>query len=300
VSRILVAGLNPAWQKILEIPALRPGEVNRARTVMHLASGKGMNAAKVLRALGHEVSLLQVLGGDNGKRCQAACAALGIKSLHAWVGAETRQCVTVLEANGLATELIEPFSFEASKVEEQLLAELPAAADAFDAIVVSGSIPAGVPNHVYDALLKRFTPRVAIWDAVLEISPASLEKVTCVKVNRKEYEAMQAHMGALGDRAPIFMVTDGGGEAAMLRGGREVRRFSIPRLEQARNPIGAGDTVTAGLTHFLLQGVEPAEAFRRGLAMGSASCLRLEPAEYDAAKYEYLLDLVRLVTHAPV
>ena len=85
MAPILVVGLNPAWQKILEFEVLEPGEVNRARSLVQLASGKGMNAAKVLRRLGHEVHLLQVLGGSNGQRCLEGCMSLGIRSLHAWV-----------------------------------------------------------------------------------------------------------------------------------------------------------------------------------------------------------------------
>ena len=76
MAKILVVGLNPAWQKVLCFRDFRPGEVNRAVSLDALASGKGINTAKVLRRLGHEVWLLQILGGDNGRRCQEACEAM--------------------------------------------------------------------------------------------------------------------------------------------------------------------------------------------------------------------------------
>src|SRR5688500_8092018 len=81
MAKVRRAGLNPAWQKILEFDAFAPGEVNRATALVQLASGKGLNAAKVLSRLGHEVHLLQVLGGSNGQRCLVACQALGLHSL---------------------------------------------------------------------------------------------------------------------------------------------------------------------------------------------------------------------------
>ena len=97
MAKILVAGLNPAWQKILEFGKLVVGEVNRAQSLVQLGSGKGMNAAKVLRRLGHEVHLLQVLGGSNGQRCLVACQSLDIRSVHAWTEEETRQCLTLVD-----------------------------------------------------------------------------------------------------------------------------------------------------------------------------------------------------------
>src|SRR5690349_17835553 len=110
MAKILVAGLNPAWQKLLEFPKLELGEGNRARSMLQLGSGKGMNAAKVLRRMGHEVDLLQVLGGPNGQRCLAACQGLGIRSVHAWTEEETRLCTTLVELDPEAsTEIIEPF-----------------------------------------------------------------------------------------------------------------------------------------------------------------------------------------------
>jgi sugar/nucleoside kinase (ribokinase family) len=61
------------------------------------------------------------------------------------------------------------------------------------------------------------------------------------------------------------------------------------------NPIGAGDTVTAGVLHHLLEGLPPAEAFRRGLALGSASCLKFQPADYADGDYARLLPLTELL-----
>ena len=66
-------------------------------------------------------------------------------------------------------------------------------------------------------------------------------------------------------------------------------------LGQIANPIGAGDTVTAGVLHFLLAGLSAAEAFRHGLAMGSASCIKILPAEYSEGDYQRLLPMTELV-----
>lgn len=292
MSKVLVAGLNPAWQKILEFKEFRTGEVNRADTTAELASGKGMNSAKVLRRLGHDVHLLQILGGTNGRRCLAACQDLGIRSVHAWIEEETRLCVTLVDlGRESSTEIIEPFQTAAPDLGRILLDSLPPEPSAFDAVLLSGTIPSGVPAGMFDLLLERFRPKVALLDAWKGVGASLLEKAGAVKVNRKEYEAL-APIAMAGRARPLFLVTDGAGDASVIRDGRILSRISPAPLEKALNPIGAGDTVSAGVLHYLLQGLGPAEAFRRGLAMGTASCLRLEPADFRWEDFEALLPRV--------
>lgn len=44
----LVVGLNPAYQKILTMPQLKVGSVNRASALTKDVGGKGQNVAKAL------------------------------------------------------------------------------------------------------------------------------------------------------------------------------------------------------------------------------------------------------------
>jgi tagatose 6-phosphate kinase len=308
MSKILVVGLNPAWQKVLEFAEFRPGVVNRAKTVSALASGKGINAAKVLRRMGHEVWLLQVLGGENGKRCLEGCEELGIRSLYAWVETETRQCLTLLHGNvgpgsagsgpasaeAGATEIIEPFRIREAGVADALLGVLPEEPDFFDAVVVSGTVPPGIGDDIYDSVLDRFDAGVIVIDAWQGLGPESLARATCLKLNQAEFRALTERIGPQGAGETLFLITSGDGDASMLRSGNTLARLLPPKLSDVANPIGAGDTVTAGLTHFLLQGLKASEAFRRGLAMGSASCLHPLPAEFTDEDYLALLPQVEL------
>lgn len=279
-------GINPAWQKILEFEGFHPSEVNRARSLVQLASGKGMNAAKVLRRFGHEVHLLQVLGGANGQRCLVACQALDIRSIHAWVEQETRECITLVDlADGAATEVIEPFEIDTPGLDDILLDALPGIPAYYDAVLIAGALPPGLHSDLYAKVLDRCRPGISLVDAWKGVEDA-LARATVVKINMTEYKALPETLRA---SEILFLVTDGGREAAMIRGGKSVHRMDVPRLERVRNPIGAGDTVSAGTLHHLLDGVEPQEAFRRALAMGSASCLDLEPAQFSMQAYEHLL-----------
>ena len=278
-----------------------PARLIARKSVSSLASGKGINAAKVLRRLGHEVWLLQILGGENGKRCLEGCEELGIRSLYAWVDSETRQCLTLLHGTdpgqdgpGGTTEIIEPFRVRQAGVGEALIGVLPEDPEFFDAVVVSGSVPAGIDEGIYETILEMYQPSVSVIDAWQGLGAEALERASCVKMNQAEFAALAGQTGSQGAGDALFLITSGSGEASMLRSGNTLARLLPPRLSDVINPIGAGDTVTAGVTHFLLQGLKASEAFRRGLAMGSASCLHPLPAEFTDDDYLALLPLVEL------
>ncbi len=294
MSKILVTGLNPAWQKVMEFKELRPGQVNRADTCREFGSGKGLNAALVLRGLGHQVSLVQVLGGINGERLRAHCREQRVESVDVEVRSETRVCSTLIDrAAEQVTELIEPFTVAP---DERVLDRLLGALDAtsrWDALVMSGTAPTGVERHVYLEIARRVKARLVVLDVVRELTPDLLAQAHFVKINAHEFEEMAKR----GLSHPITLITDGPRPARLIenRAG-EVRGalYRLPPLRGVRNPIGAGDTVTAWLAHELLRGKPVREAFRQALAAGSASCLSLMPGEYDEAIRQEIADRIEM------
>jgi sugar/nucleoside kinase (ribokinase family) len=141
-------------------------------------------------------------------------------------------------------------------------------------------------------VLERLRPRVSVIDAWQGVSLPALARASCAKMNQSEYAELAKRAAAEGggkDPDGLYLVTAGGGEARVLRSGAIEARIRPPGLGQVANAIGAGDTVTAGVAHFLLAGLTAAEAFRRALAMGSASCLKFGPAEYAEGDYQRLL-----------
>ncbi len=288
MSRILVTGLNPAWQKVLEFDELTPGKVNRASSCHEYGSGKGLNAAMVLRRLGHDVSLLQVIGGVNGQRIGDFCERFGIQSLDVRVESQTRVCSTLLDRrSATVTELIEPFVVDpGERVTERLLELLPASAR-WDALVVMGTAPAGVDPAIYLQIARHLSSRLVVVDVVREMDEDLLQTANVIKINAEEFRQLENRgFDWRGDRLrwPIALITDGPDPALLLENQAGTMRrtsFRLPPLAQVYNPIGAGDTVTACLTHGLLEGLTLKDACRAALAAGSASCLTLFPGDYD-------------------
>lgn len=286
-SKVLVIGLNPAWQQVLDVPDFRSGAVVRARAYDSFASGKGFNAAKVLARRGHAVSLLQVVAGQVGDRVLDACAAAGIRSLHVRVPGETRTCITLLGARGgtAATELIAPFSAPPDAA-DALRARLRFAGP-FDAVLVCGRAPAGLPSALHSRLVLDAAGDarpLCIWDSVEglgeDVAPG-LARATrfWLKVNAAEHRALEPALAASGAR-PDLLVTDGPAPARVRAGDAEWD-CALPALDDVVNPVGAGDTAAAVLADGLLRGLEPRAAVSAALAASAASCLRPGIAEWN-------------------
>ncbi len=288
MARFLVVGLNPAWQKVLEFDSLALGQVNRARSKVEFGAGKGLNAARALRRLGNEASLLQIIGGANGRRIEASCRGEGIHSLGVEVSQETRVCTTIVDLDkGQSSELIEPFQVEPEeKVEARLLASLSRYCQCFDALLICGTVPAGMKAEIYLDIHRAVEPQVTILDAYKELPDELWAKAHFLKINQQEYENLKTSNFVGGDfprSGPTFLITDGPRPARLIenQAGRVVEKiFLLPVLNDVRNQIGAGDTVTGAFAHFILHGLNATESFKEALAVGSASCLSLVPGEF--------------------
>jgi fructose-1-phosphate kinase PfkB-like protein len=68
---------NLALDVTYEVPELRPGHAHRVRAVHSRAGGKGVNVARVLALLGHDVMVLGLAGGPTGDAVRADLDASG-------------------------------------------------------------------------------------------------------------------------------------------------------------------------------------------------------------------------------
>ena len=288
VAKVLVVGMNPAWQITLEFANFHWGQVNCAEVRHEFVAGKGQNVAKVLSRFGHEAWLLQVIGGANGQRLEERLRREGVHLLNVSVAAETRVCSTIIEkASGQVTELVEPFLVGPEEDAMRRALELvPSNSGSFDAVIYCGTVPDGMNPSLYLEIQRRVNPAFSVLDSFREIPRELLGAVSCLKINVQEFEELEkSDPGWAGrlDKLPAILLTDGPRAARLLendKGNRQEWRFHLPRLENLRNPIGAGDTVTAAFAHYFFSGMPVPEAFRQALAVGSASCLTLLPGEY--------------------
>jgi 1-phosphofructokinase family hexose kinase len=299
----LVAGLTPAWQQVLLFDSFTPGEVNRAREVHWCASGKVLNAARALHHLGAPCRALTVVGGTTGGAIRRDFERLGIAARWVEGATPTRVCTTVIDAAGpTVTELVPNAGEMTDDERAAFLAAYAEEAAAAPVVVLIGSLPAGTSATWYRDLLAHTPGR-----AVLDVRGAELletlsRKPFLVKPNREELQRtlgrdlrgdadLFAAMSELNGRgAEWVVITDGPNPVHASSGGRLYR--AQPTRRDVLNPIGCGDCMAAGIAAALLQGKEPLEAVRYGVAVAADKVGRLLPGVVDREGVEGLVGSV--------
>jgi tagatose 6-phosphate kinase len=310
---ITVTCLNPALDITHEVDGVDWSGVNRPGHVRARPGGKGLNVARTLLAIGARARVLGLAGGATGADVTSALAGLGVPATFSPVGGETRRTFAVVDTRHGRTALfnepgpeVTPDEYAAFLVSyEQALADSAA-------VVLSGSLPRGLPAGAYAELVA--AAAAAGVPAVLDTSGEALSRGAAarpaiVKPNVAELEALtgRALTGralAAADGPDLRLVSDAAtqlrlsgpeavvvslGPAGLWAATAEGAWRAVPPGEVFSNPTGAGDAVTAGLAHGLVQGQPWPERLRHAAALGTAAAAAPVAGEFSAGDYQRVL-----------
>lgn len=302
-NMILCIGTTPACQRVMVFPRLVTDAVNRAATTSDGVAGKSINVAKVLHRLGEPVLATGFLGGDRGREVDQELLSRGIEREFVWVEPRTRQCITVIDqAAGTVTELVEESCPVKPDDYGRLWEVVQRRAPGCRALVMSGTLaPGGRTTFYFEcAQLARSVGALPIVDAQGPVLVEALKaQPELVKPNRTE---LAATVGAeLPDEAAVLaamrevhrrgarrIVVTAGKAETLAFDGQTTWRVRSPSVT-ALNPIGSGDSFTAGLVWRLVRGDDLGEACRWAAAAGAANTLSLMAGEVDPADVDRLV-----------
>ena len=315
---ILVICLNPALDITHEVMTVDWAGVNRPSAVHARPGGKGLNVARTLRAVGADVLVMGLAGGTTGAAVTGALGELAVPAAFTPVAGQTRRTFTVVDGRASATALFSEPGPEVSATEyAQFLAAYAAALPGAAAVVLSGSLPPGVPADAY-AVLSGLAGAAGI-PVLLDThgEPLRLGAAagpTIVKPNLTELEALSGRrlstaggtdrravasaareLQAAGAQAVVVTLGPDGVHAVTGDGSWD----AAPPAVAAGNPTGAGDAVAAGLAHGLILGRPWGERLRHAVALGAASAAAPVAGEFSHSQYADLLPQVR-VDHCEV
>jgi tagatose 6-phosphate kinase len=309
---ILVVCLNPALDVTHHVPGVDWSGVNRPAEVAAAPGGKGVNVARTLRALGSEVLVIGLAGGVTGEAVRAGLAAAGVPAAFTPIAGETRRTFAVVDQVSHDTALFnEPGpAVMAGEYDEFLVLHEKSLAGC-QAVVMSGSLPPGLPADTYAGLAARAA--AAAVPVVLDAGGAALVHAAAAgpaiaKPNLAELEAavrrplagLAAAAGAaaeLRDAGAGAVVVSLGGDGLLAVTG-EGTWHAAPPGRVAGNPTGAGDAVVAGLAHGLVLGRPWPERLRHATALGTASVAAPGAGQFAVADYERALAGTRVTRWA--
>ncbi|MFZ1730503.1 MAG: PfkB family carbohydrate kinase [Bacteroidota bacterium] len=279
-------------KRIYPVHQLSAGAVHRSRVVLRHASGKGANAARAAAKRGASVTLCALAGEATAALLADQLGFLGVRLALIPTRAATRSCVTVLEDDGRATELVQ----EALPVEDDerdaFIQTALECIDGADAVLLAGSLPPGIPQDFYQQCVRRAA--VHGIPVVIDVQgPALLAALpgsdAVVKINREEFNALGQHLpdSPEGESEIACALLDRGARSVIVSNGplavrmwENGRGFDLPLPEiQPVNPVGSGDAMSGGITLGLSEGRSLGESVGIGISMGIANARTLLPGD---------------------
>ena len=312
---IAVVCLNPALDVTHHVAAVDWAGVNRPGAVQERPGGKGLNVARTLRALGVDVLVMGLAGGITGAGVEAALGELGVPAAFTRIAGETRRTFTVVDGRGGTAAFHEAGPGVTAAEFAAFRARYARALAGSAAVVLSGSLPPGLPAGTYATLIEAAT--AAGVPAVLDAHGEALRRGAAagpaiVKPNLAELEALAGRrLSAAGgaDRTAVAAAASGlraaGARAVVASLGTEgLLAATGDGRWQARTPgpvagnaTGAGDAVAAALAHGLVLGRPWDERLRHAAALGAATAAapvagEFSPADYARALHEVAVEEV--------
>ncbi|GAA2270333.1 sugar kinase [Streptomyces ruber] len=304
---ILTVTLNTALDITYRVRDLTPRATHRVTEVTERPGGKGLNVARVLAALGHEVTVTGFAGGATGRALQDRLAhTTGVLDALVPVEGATRRTVAVVDAGGDSTQLNEPGPVIAPAewtAFQEAYGDLLGAASA---VALCGSLPPGVPVGAYAGLIR--TAHAAGVPVLLDTSGEPLRRGVAarpdlVKPNAGElaeltgsHEPSRATRDAR-RRGAHAVVASLGADGLLARTAEGHWRATPPRRLRG-NPTGAGDSAVAGLLSGLVEELPWPDRLARAVALSAATVLAPVAGEFDRTAYEDLVGRVTVTAEA--
>lgn len=306
MTPIATLTMNPTIDVSYDVAAMRHTHKMRTENEWYAPGGGGINVARVFVRLGGAARSFYMSGGATGPALDGLIDLHQLVRTRIPIAGPTRIASAVLEHETGKEYRFTPQGPVIAEREWQHCLDVVSKAEC-STMVLSGSLPPGVPDDFYARVIRLLRPRGI--DVVLDTSGAALHhaieagSLLMIKPSQGElqqYTGRTLRSPAEIGRSAMDIVETGkarlvavtmGHEGAVLA--RAQGPVFLPALKiQAASAVGAGDSFVAGMVFALNTGMSELEAFRFGVAAGSAAVLRAGTGLAYPADIERLLEQV--------
>jgi tagatose 6-phosphate kinase len=300
---IVTVTLNPALHVSYQAERVGLGRDNQVGRVGYRAGGRGLAVARVLHTFGHEVVAAGLAGGASGEMIRADLAQAGVATQFTWIAGESRRVVEVADAgDGAITTFREPAPYITTEELGRLAADYRSLLADCDAVVLCGSLPAGLPAETYGSLAS-YAADAGV-PVVLDTGGSALWSAVTRRPALVIPESQDSDPGKLiaGGAGAVVVLSDGR-VTGVTAGERWTAGFPGPPPAAAFSggPAGAGSAAVSrdALAAGFVPGIALSWSWPDTLAHAVALAASSDPAgDVDLEAYERLLSTV-IVTPGP-
>ncbi|RSJ20421.1 1-phosphofructokinase [Streptococcus intermedius] len=294
---IYTVTLNPSIDYIVRLDKVNVGSVNRMESDDKFAGGKGINVSRVLKRLGIDNTATGFIGGFTGKFITDTLENEAIATNFVQVLEDTRINVKIkadaeTEINGTGPIV----------TSEQLakLKEILSGLSEQDTVVFAGSSNKNLGNIVYKELIRltRQTGAQVVCDfegqtlidslefQPLLVKPNNHELGDIFGVKLEKLDEIEKYAREILAKGAQHVIISMAGDGALLVT-KDGAYFAKSIKGIVKNSVGAGDSMVAGFTGEFVRSGNPVEAFKWGVACGTATTFSDDLATADFINKTY-------------
>lgn len=275
--------LNPSLDYVVAVDDFRLGHTNRTGSERLVPGGKGLNVSAVLMNLGIQSTALGFVAGFTGDEVSRYIESLGINNGFIRV----KEGLTRINLKLKSIEGTE-INGQGPKINKEKIAQLMEQLDQLeegDVLFLSGSIPASMPEDIYQRIMKNLDGRSvktvvdATGNLLLNVLPY---RPFLIKPNNHELsELFQVELKTRAEVLPYgrklqqmgaknVLISLAGEGAVLLAEDGTVHSSPVPKGNLV-NGVGAGDAMLAAFMYAWMESRDYGRAFRWGLSAGCAT-----------------------------
>lgn len=278
--------MNPAIDLTFSVDRLAFEDRSYINSRVEAAGGRGINAARVLTALGAETLAMMPSGGASKERFETDLARLGFRYETVPVEQSIRTNLIVTDKQGLTVKLNERGPRISAAELDQFAAAVEGHLQTVTWLLICGSLPPGVEVDFYRRLIHMAKAHKI--STLVDTEGEFLQEIldegpTVVVPNQSEAEHLLnkalitrgqfldavERIQRMGAEMAVLSL---GNRGAVAFNGEKAYEILPPRVE-AVSPIGAGDALDAAFVWAMSRGSSFADAARWGVAAGTASAM---------------------------
>ncbi len=299
---------NPAIDIIYKLDELYPGKTFTDVSSESSPAGKGINVAKVVKALGEEVTVIGLMPKEDKERFTGFLNDKKIASCFYPVDGSVRVNTTITEkATGHVTHISSIDYRWSTRVQDEFQEFLENHLHEGDIWALSGSIPQGFDSDTYMKIIRACKERnitVMLDSRGLAFTMGVRAKPHMVKPNLMELEAFFGehvegvhHIALKGkrlyDMGIEYVYISLGADGMIAIHEDDCLLCSVPSVEEV-DSVGCGDALVAGFLVAKTRNFSFIEACRMGIACGTSNALHTGPGVIDNDQIWRLMEDVRI------
>ena len=299
---ILTVCPNPCIDCTIEIEDFKVGKLNRLDNKIENTSGKALNTAVGISRLGGKCFATGFMFETGGRQFERFLKNENIPNDFVWLKGHVRVNYKIIDGKAMMTEINDKGEYVSPLIRQELVNKVRFLSENADMVVISGSLPQGVPDGFYKQLIENLPKdKKVVVDCDGERLLSALSAgVYLVKPNLDELERFygdritsledikSAAQKVVSRGAKLVMVSMGRSGAVYTDGSKSY--FCRSENVAVNSTVGAGDSMVAAACLAIEEGDDMANTLKRAVAAGTASVTTAGTNLFTKDKYLEILE----------